>query len=257
MEASRGGNQNTDLERGIKMKHIHKAIMCLTIFCLVASVTGIAFSAEIQNTDKADTLKALNLFKGTENGYELDTNFTRAQGTAMIIRLLGLEASMETTETANPFTDFSQDYWGQKYIAFAYSKGIVHGTSETTFDPESEMTGNEFITLVLRALGYRDASPDNAATVAVDSGLLSSQGAQTLASKEVFLRDDMVGVAFNALQTKLKDSPKTLLQKLVEDDKCVVEDAAKSSGLYKESDPMDKIEHAIIDELNTEGKKLQ
>ncbi|MNY63682.1 hypothetical protein D3C86_2006780 [compost metagenome] len=67
----------------------------------------------------------------------------------------------------------------------------------------------------------------------------------------MFRRDEMVAVAYRAIQTKLKGSPRTLLQKLVEDDKAVSAEAAVASGLYKKpgNDPMDQIEAAIRDAL--------
>ncbi len=72
----------------------------------------------------------------------------------------------------------------------------------------------------------------------------------------MFRRDDMVAVAYSAIQTKLKGSGTTLLKKLVEDDKTVGAEAAVASGLYKKpvaanppADPMDQIEAAIKDAL--------
>ncbi|MFD0678077.1 MULTISPECIES: hypothetical protein [unclassified Paenibacillus] len=79
-----------------------KALLCyvlvlMVIFCSIMStftIEGNAKGASTSTDDKiqmADTLLKLNLFRGTDNGYELEQSFTRAQGAVMLLRLFGLE----------------------------------------------------------------------------------------------------------------------------------------------------------------------
>ncbi|MBD0382521.1 S-layer homology domain-containing protein [Paenibacillus sedimenti] len=200
-------------------------------------------------------MNKLQLFQGTDRGYELDQTFTRAQGATMLLRLFGWEAAAANAQgLTSPFTDVPAEHWAAKSVAFAHGKSLVHGVTNESFAPDASMTGAQFIALTLRALGYAEAEPQQASELAASSGLLGAGDAKQFAQAAVFRRDDMVAVAYSAIQTKLKGSGKTLLQKLVEDDKTVSAEAAAASGLYKKSaatsnDPMDQIEKAIEDAL--------
>ncbi|WP_175532479.1 S-layer homology domain-containing protein [Paenibacillus sp. yr247] len=203
-------------------------------------------------------MKKLQLFQGTERGYELDQTFTRAQGATMLLRLFGWESAADNAQgLTSPFTDVPTVHWAAKSVAFAYEKALVHGITNEQFAPNASMTGAQFIALTMRALGYTEAEPQQASELAASSGLLSATDAKQFAQAAVFRRDDMVAIAYSAIQTKLKGSERTLLQKLVEDDKAVSAEAAVASGLFKKpaaevepgGDPMDQIEAAIKDAL--------
>ena len=52
------------------------------------------------------------------------------------------------------FSDVSSTYWGNAYINYLSSKGIVTGYPDGTFKPESNVKVNEFITMAMKSLGY-------------------------------------------------------------------------------------------------------
>ncbi|WP_204787448.1 S-layer homology domain-containing protein [Paenibacillus oryzisoli] len=214
--------------------------------------TAWAADAGVKHTAEADSLNKLQLFQGTDRGYELDQTLTRAQGATMLLRLFGWETTAANAQgLSSPFTDVPATHWAAKSVGFAFSKALVHGVTDVYFAPDASITGEQFLALTLRALGYAEAEPQSASELAATSGLLSADEAQLIAQGAVFRRDEMVAVAYRAIQTKLKGSTRTLLQKLVEDDKAVSAEAAVASGLYKapSSDPMDQIEDAIRDAL--------
>ncbi|MHB1393162.1 MAG: S-layer homology domain-containing protein [Clostridia bacterium] len=167
----------------------------------------------------------------------------------MIIRLLGLQEAALSENSKSVFDDVSDSHWAVKYINYAYKNKIVQGVSAKAYDPNGLMTGKQFIALVLRALRYQEAKTDTAFPLAVQSGLLSLKRAEELTEKADFRRGDMVEVAYDALCSKVKGSPKTLLQKLVEDNKVVSKQSALQSGLYSESSLMDSIDDAIEEKL--------
>ncbi|NMA24974.1 MAG: S-layer homology domain-containing protein [Clostridiales bacterium] len=70
----------------------------------------------------------------------------------MLVRLLGAEEAAKNCDWETPFTDI--DGWAAPYIGYAYENKLVFGRSETTFDPTAVVTSAEFLTVVLRALGY-------------------------------------------------------------------------------------------------------
>lgn len=52
------------------------------------------------------------------------------------------------------FSDVSSTYWGNAYINYLSSKGIITGYPDGTFKPESNVKVNEFITMAMKSLGY-------------------------------------------------------------------------------------------------------
>jgi hypothetical protein len=240
---------------------LNRSLLVLVMsFMILLTVGSVVFGAkEMLNQDKADVLKGMQLFQGTDKGYELDKAFTRAQGAVMLLRLIGWEDEAIKVDGNLTFTDVKKSHWAAASISYANSKGLVRGISNTKFAPEELMSGSQFIALTLRALGYSNAEPAKAIELAEKSGLLDSKEATRLVDKKIFLRDDMVAVAYSALITKLNNSDITLLQKLVEDDHSVNKESALASGLYKEktdtdhlpsNDPLDQIEAAIRKALN-------
>lgn len=210
-------------------------------------------ASQVVNTDKAEILKTMGLLKGTSQGFELDQPFTRAQGAVVIIRLLGLETLAFKYSGQPNFKDVKENYWAKKHIEYAFQNGIIRGTDANIFSPNRNISGAEFITLILRGLGYKDVVPNTAASYAVQTGMLTKMEAYQLTAKKVFLRDDMVFVMYRALTIKFKNENKTLIQKLVET-KVISKETALASKLYNPQpsgtqDPMDRIEEAIKDAL--------
>ncbi|MFC4099014.1 S-layer homology domain-containing protein [Paenibacillus xanthanilyticus] len=241
-----------------------RATALVAIVALLLVMASSAFGDSASQQKQADTLKALCLFTGTAQGYELDKVFTRAQGTAMLLRLAGQEEEAKKQNAKPAFADVKSTHWAAASIAYAYKQGYVRGVNSQTFAPERLMTGKEFLTLVLRLLGYPDAAPATAANLAQTSGLLQANSAASLTAANPFLRGHMVEIAHAALLAKPSGSGLTLLQTLVEQKGAIDAEAAAKSGLYVKSaakgsegpyvpepgtDPMDAIEEAIKQKL--------
>lgn len=100
----------------------------------------------------------MGLFQGTDTDAEgfpvfsLDRSPTRAQGVTMLVRLLGQEEDALAGTWTTPFQDVPD--WAAPYVGYAYEKGLTNGKSETRFDPDSTIRASEYLTFVLRALGY-------------------------------------------------------------------------------------------------------
>lgn len=173
----------------------------------------------------ADKLSELGLFKGTENGYELESTFTRAQGATMLVRLLGKEQEALEIELIGIFDDVPADDWVAPYVEYCYNNGITKGTGENTYSPEDVMNGAQYITLVLRALGYTETEPETASETAKEVNLLSEKEALNMTKITELTREEMVYISYSALGVKMP-SGKTLIEKLVEE-KAVKEESAE------------------------------
>lgn len=177
---------------------------------------------------EANALHELGLFFGTDKGFELDKTLTRLEGAAMVARLLGEEEAIQNGDYDHlemPFTDVPA--WGQGYVKYLYNNKITAGTGKTTFGSNDQMTAEQYVTFMLRILGYDDIKGDfewrNSLSFSSRIGLYDSTvadeiyylppGSNRYAVKE-FLRDHMVKFTYNTLYQTMKDSPEALIEHL-------------------------------------------
>lgn len=187
---------------------VFSLVLC---FGLVAS-TAMAASF----TDCADALAELGLFKGTDNGYELDGTLTREQAATMLVRLLGKEdEALLSSAEKHPFTDVSE--WADPYVSYLYREGITKGVTETTFEGKNPCTAQMYVTFMLRALGYTEAEEDFTYAAATDFAQEIGIADILTLGGESFLRDNTVAISYVALAQNLKGTEQTLLDKLVAD----------------------------------------
>jgi hypothetical protein len=163
-------------------------------------------------TKYAEGLHELGLFQGTSTGYALDRKSTRIEGLVMLVRLMGEEENAKAYQGIHPFRDVPK--WADRYVAYAYGKGYTRGSSATTFGPSDLMTGNQYLTFLLRALGYDDTAGDfvwsSAVKTAADKGILSTADANEILRSRYFYRDHVVYTSYKALIAKKKGGAVTL-----------------------------------------------
>ena len=165
--------------------------------------------------DYAYMLKNLGLFKGTDNGFELDRAPTRVEALVLLIRTLGKEDEIEREDLEkHPFTDVPA--WADNYVSYAYMMGYTNGISETKFGSRNEISSHQFITFMLRALGYNDAEGDfhwSSAGQAAEN--LDAVYGYADASGEEFLRYNCVDIITQILSVNMKDEEITLIEYLI------------------------------------------
>lgn len=197
------------------MKQHRKIISFLLSFSLFFSLCILPASAgyEVKHGDAAGALWEQGLFLGNGGSFDLDKPLTRVAGAVMIVRLLGKEAEAKAGSYTTPFTDVAD--WAKQYVGYCYTNGIVNGTSENTFGSGNNMTAAQYLTLVLRALGYDDKagdfSWDKAPEKALQVGMIDKEAYIQYTTTEQFLRDDAAGIAYAALTQKLKGTDKLLM----------------------------------------------
>ncbi len=155
----------------------------------------------------AEQLQGLGLMWGTENGFALEEAVTREQAATMVVRLMGENVQQSGTEffQKSSFTDISGS-WARNLIACATEKGYVKGVSETTFEPERGVTGQEFATMLLRAFGYA-AEPDTAYEMGIAAGMLLNNYSKAAVEQADYalIRSDMANICNGALLAKTAD----------------------------------------------------
>lgn len=203
------------------------AILCLAVcFTLLPAAALAAGTQDEPSPGKlAGELGALGLFKGTGTGadgmpdYELNRAPTRIEALVMLVRLLGEEPEALKGSRACPFTDVAG--WAAPYACYAYETGLTKGLSDTLFGPDEPVSSAEYLTFVLRALGYRDRSDDDLFTYDFlwDRPFALATWCKILpleADTGTFLRRDAVLISYAALTATLKGTGRTLAEKLTD-----------------------------------------
>ena len=189
------------------------------------------WKADRQKMD-AEVLKYLGLFLGTDKGFELDRAPTRTESVVLLLRMLGQEQEALNSNYTHPFKDVPA--WANKYIAYAYNKGLTSGTSATTFGSSDTTTPEQFFTFTLRALGYNDKNGDfiyrESINKVVELGL-AAEGDYTFGSKS-FIRGDCASIMYSALSKNLNGGDQRLIDKLVTDG-IVPKDKAAEAGFVQ------------------------
>lgn len=175
----------------------------------------------------ADALYTLGIFRGTGtgygSGYDLERQPTRIEGLVMFLRLTGEEQAALSYTGAHPFSDVPA--WCQTYVAYAYHKGYTKGVGsnqkgQLLFGTDSKLGAPEYLTFLLRALGYNDSGsmPDftweNAVSMSRNIGMIT-EGEYEFFLEWPFLRAQVAYLSYFALDTNRKDSGGTLLESLI------------------------------------------
>ena len=182
------------------------------IALILAVMIGISMlmpACAVDAQTEADVLYELGLFKGTNNGYELDRKPTRMEAIIMLIRMTGKENDALYGEWEHPFTDAPTWEGAEQYLAYAYENGLTKGVTDTTFNPEGIATAQMYVTFMLRALGYEDTAAEVLYDVWETKGKAAGILPQSV-NTSAFTRGDAVIVSYAALSAKMAGEETTL-----------------------------------------------
>lgn len=135
-------------------------IICAAVLCAALALCTSAFTdINDEATEKAvATLESMGLVSGTSaTKYSPDLTLTRAQVCTMMVRALGLEKAAESYANQNLFTDVKANMWHAGYVNLAYREGIIKGYGNGKFGPDDTVTYGQFVTILLRLLGYTES----------------------------------------------------------------------------------------------------
>ena len=97
-----------------------------------------------------------NIVKGYPDGtFGGDKNLTRAEATVLIMRVLGIQPKKYNTSS---FSDVTLTYWAHDYIEEGVKRNIIQGVSSGKFAPGKTITRGEFVTILMKSLGFVDSS---------------------------------------------------------------------------------------------------
>jgi hypothetical protein len=88
---------------------------------------------------------------GASNGlFEPDRDITRAEFATIMVRALGLKPEIGTNP--NPFTDVKASDWYRDFVKTAYEYKLISGYSADKFGPMDEITREQAMTMITRAM---------------------------------------------------------------------------------------------------------
>lgn len=195
------------------MKHLISLILSLAFILTLAPS---AFAASEEAVDAANSLYELGLFSGTgtdANGnpiFDLDRAPTRHEAITMLVRLLGKTDEAENGTWNMPFTDVAD--WAKPYVGYAYNNQLVSGTSVTTFGGNDTVSAAQYLTFVLRALGYESGADFQWDKAWELSDVIGLTDGQYNAETTNFSRGDVAIISQRALSCKLKNQTQPLQQ---------------------------------------------
>lgn len=198
----------------MKKKMLSLLLIVAIFFTLIPTVSAASEDA----ISAANALYELGLFKGTGTNadgtpnFDLDRTPTRNEAVTMLVRLLGKEEEAQNSVWDVPFEDL--DAWVTPYVGYAYANGLTTGTSATTFGGNETVTASQYITFVLRALGYESGTDfqwDKAWELSDNLGVTNGNyNADTI----TFTRGDVAAISYNALSITKKNSTVTIADEL-------------------------------------------
>ena len=176
-------------------------VMCL---CVVMTVSAMPLTASAASQSKedmaAEVLHELNLMAGTDKGFQLHQKLTRVEAITMLIHMMGEDEAVKNGNYSHPFTDVPA--WAQQFVGYAYEHGLTSGVGENLFGSTRDCTQAQYLTFILRSLGYSDARGeftwDNPYALAKQAGLI-----ENTTPLRRFSRGNMATISFNALTAEI------------------------------------------------------
>lgn len=136
------------------------AVVMLLSFATVASAKVVTSdwykdTDDIDYTEAVDVLGSIGVLEGfPDDTFRPDADITRAQAAKIIAMFDNGSSSINGLYTnANPFTDCVGN-WAESFIAYCAKTGIIAGMGGTRFAPDENVTGVQFLKMVLVVLGY-------------------------------------------------------------------------------------------------------
>ena len=131
---------------------MNKKYLSLILALVMVLGTFSIVNAAPTNNAKVNWLVENGLVKGDEwtGELRLGDTITRAEASAMVVRLQGLEALATGFKgTKSQFKDVKTSHWANGYINVVASNGVVNGYEDGTFRPDGKITYAEIIKMLV------------------------------------------------------------------------------------------------------------
>ena len=189
------------------MKRYLSLILIITLI-LFTIIPSIAIAEDKLYKQSALILKEVGVLKEIR----LEENVKRQDMVVLISRLYKEEEIAKNYIDKHQFKDIENKNY-DSYIAWAVNKGLIQGFSQDIFGYDETVKVQEFQTLLLRALDYKEESSNWSKIPNIAESLNLMEGISTQPKQELS-RGLMAAMTINTLKHTLKGSSMTLAQKL-------------------------------------------
>ena len=202
------------------MRNLKRALslvmaMALIVGMMVVSASTVSKdftdSSEIQHKEAVNTMVALNVISGKEDGsyYDPAGTLTRAEMAKIISYVMngGVEPVVGTKVTPT-YSDI-KGHWAEAYIEYCTSMGIINGDGAGKFNPGGTLTAEQAAKMFLTAMGYNakvfgfvgNDWAMNVGRYANEAGLYKELG--DIVASQPITRDNAAQMAYNAIQATM------------------------------------------------------
>ena len=203
------------------MRNLKKILALVLALMMALSVMVFASAANYDDySDKdqvspeyaeaVEVLTGMDIFWGSENSFYPKSNVTRAEVATLLYRIMTGDitgSQVGIYKDYGMFDDVLETNWFAGYVNYAANGELVVGVGDNKYNPKGNVTGYEWITMLLRAIGY-DANGEisgstwkiTAASQAKQAGILGSFNEATLNS--ALTREQVAYLLFNAIQAR-------------------------------------------------------
>ncbi len=196
-----------------RLKKASALILCFLMLFSVVPSFAYQVSTDVVGTDfeeSAYVLGALNIMVGDADtgNFRPNDSIKRSEFARVAVSLLGLDDVAKASQGVSKFPDVSTSHWANGYINAATSQNLIIGREDGTFDPDSPITYQDAITILIRALGYeptvdsKGGYPGGYLAVATQIGLTKNAMS---AATEAVKRGIVANLANNALTIDLME----------------------------------------------------
>lgn len=192
--------------------------------------------------EMAAALKSIGLISGDAKGdLMLESQLKRSQASQFIVNLLGKNQYVKDNKdsyTTTSFSDVKATDWFAASVGYCQQLGIASGYSDGTFKPNGTLSEKEFLSMLIKALGYTGSDEYTWSTVYQKAYelmlVVDSEYQIKTEDNKNFKRADVVKLMYTALNLKPKSEELTLIQKMVYSD-IITYDKAKASKILKDT----------------------
>ena len=189
------------------MKNLKKVLaMVLAFACTFTMFASAKVYEDVQPgtefSEAITMLSDLGIIQGKTDGkYHPEETITRAEACALIARLLTGDPNVSNFGGAQNFTDVVKGSWQESAVGYCVANGITVGVGKGKFEPNRAINDQEFLTMLVRALGYetpdmKQGYPFSYMSAARAIGLVDNT--QMLANTDA-LRGEDAQVIYNAM----------------------------------------------------------
>jgi len=190
-------------------KFLNALLAFVLVFAMAAPAMAADDLADVKGTKyeaAVNELAALEILNGYPDGtFKADNTITRAEFAKVIVLATNNKTMVKyLSNSPTKFSDVKVGDWFNGYVAAATAKGFLKGYPDGTFKPNAEISYQEVLTVLVRALGYEDEKlagnwPYNFLIQADELGLISDVDVNASASAS---RGDVAILTSNTLDTE-------------------------------------------------------